>query len=181
MNNVELAKFVKGKVLEVFSSKAALAKLRRGVGKELGELPELMGYTFASNQETKPWEDKAIYTALTLYALHQQGTDKFMGGTSVNDEAKKYLSFGGAVRKLVTKDNETAIKRRFDKVLTASDLTEVAVHARGLINLLRNAGIAFDYPGFAVDLVKFQFEDSRRAVIVKWGKDYYFMNNREEA
>lgn len=64
--------------------KGYLAELRHGIGKKPGELPslwwlifdrideELKGSKCASNAE---W---AVYTALTLYALHQQGNDRFM-------------------------------------------------------------------------------------------------------
>lgn len=64
--------------------KGYLAELRHGIGKKPGELPslwwlifdrideELKGSKCASNAE---W---AVYTALTLCALHQQGNDRFM-------------------------------------------------------------------------------------------------------
>ena len=65
--------------------KARLARLRRGVGKIPGELPELWGeflngipeeFLSKSGEATKgEW---AIYLSLTLYALHQQGNNDSM-------------------------------------------------------------------------------------------------------
>lgn len=60
--------------------RAALANLRRGVGRAPGELPELWGSFLADMPEEffgrggAPSEAEwAVYLALTLYALHQQG------------------------------------------------------------------------------------------------------------
>lgn len=62
--------------------RAQLAMLRRGVGKKPGDLPELWGILFGdlpeeflsvSGEPTR--EEWAVYTALTLYALHQQGSE----------------------------------------------------------------------------------------------------------
>lgn len=59
--------------------RAQLAKMRRGVGEQLGTSPELWGILFQNLPE--PLEGKgnqpgraevAIYMALTLYAMHQQ-------------------------------------------------------------------------------------------------------------
>jgi CRISPR type I-E-associated protein CasB/Cse2 len=92
-----------------------------------------------------------------------------------NAENKYQYSFGHAMRKLVNcdKDRETAITRRFNTVLTAKDITALAVHLRSLISLLKSNGIKLDYGSFAVDLYWFQQEDYRRNVILQWGKDYY--------
>lgn len=63
--------------------KAMLANLRRGVGHEPGELPQLFGVIlldmpeeFMSGSGIATKEEWACYIALTLYALHQQGHTK---------------------------------------------------------------------------------------------------------
>ena len=64
--------------------RAELAKLRRGVGHRPGELPELWGSFLLGMPEgfqgnngptAAEW---AVYLALTLYAVHQQGNDRPM-------------------------------------------------------------------------------------------------------
>ena len=187
--NVSIAGFIRDRIKGLFHSKAALAQLRRGVGKEIGELPDLLGFVLPTEEITSWAEgedmvEKAIYTALTLYAFHQQGSDRCM---SVGIEDKKGAvsyknSFGHAVRTLVKSDKnkEAAVTRRFDKVLTAQDVTELAVHSRGLIGLLKKENITLDYPSFAVDLYWFQQQDVRRRVLLKWGKDYYMNKGRED-
>lgn len=61
--------------------KAALAHLRRGVGRAPGDLPELWGIFLEGmpeeleSQTGKPTQGEwAIYLALTLYALHSRDT-----------------------------------------------------------------------------------------------------------
>lgn len=185
MDNTDavVAKFVAGKSRTLFKSTAALAKLRRGVGKKPGELPELLEYILLPDEDASPIAEQAVYTALTLYALHQQGQSRFMG-TSEDKEgvaaAKINSSFGHAIKKLAAGGNEIAVKRRFDKILTSRDLVELAVHARGLIGLLKKADIAINYADFAKDLYWFQQNDYRRNVILKWGQDYYRNNKRRE-
>lgn len=160
--------------LDVYESKPAWAKLRRGVAKPLGEMPELMCYVFFDDLDTEKSFDQALYTALTLYAIHQQGRE-----SNVN-EGSQGKSFGSAVKQLLTQENENAIKRRFDKVLTAKDLDELATHARGLANLMRNSNVTLDYVKFVFDLYKFQNIDKRRKVVLSWGKDYYSKKVGEE-
>ncbi|HBG23036.1 MAG TPA: hypothetical protein DDW83_07265, partial [Peptococcaceae bacterium] len=66
-------------------SRAMLAKLRRGIGKQPGELPELFEILFMDMPEElygigdePSYAEWAIYTSLTLFALHQQGKDRPM-------------------------------------------------------------------------------------------------------
>lgn len=79
--------------------RAELAELRRGVGRQPGDLPALWGALLAdmpeqlqgSNGPSKA--EWAVYTALTLFALHQQGE----AGVSMNQPGR---TLGGAVRQL---------------------------------------------------------------------------------
>ena len=70
--------------------RAELAELRRGVGRQPGDLPALWGALLAdmpeqlqgSNGPSKA--EWAVYTALTLFALHQQGE----AGVSMNQPGR---------------------------------------------------------------------------------------------
>lgn len=155
-------------------SRAMLAKLRRGIGKQPGEIPELFEILFSDMPEElygkgdePSYAIWAIYASLTLFALHQQGKDRPMsvGGNSL----------GAAVGCLVKQDmdREPAVKRRFDAVLTANEFTEFAYHARSLTQLLKAGDITLDYPHFAVDLYWYQFDEIRNRIRLRWGEDYY--------
>lgn len=170
-------------------SRAMLAKLRRGIGKQPGELPELfevflegMPEKLYSKGSEPSYPEWAIYTALTLFALHQQGKSQdnpmSIGWSSGNDKIGN--SLGGATGLLVNhnKDREPAIKRRFDAVITAVEFTEFAYHARGMIQLLRAQDIALDYPRLAEDLFWYQFDEHRNRIRLRWGEDYYRVNQQ---
>jgi CRISPR system Cascade subunit CasB len=187
MNEHAVSGFVRRKIAlldeETSRSRALLAKLRRGIGKQPGALPELWGITLADMPEN--WEsnggepsraENAVYTALTLYALHRQGQNRSMN----TDE--KYSSFASAAARLIRNDENRfdAVKRRFDAVATAVDFTELAYHARGIVQLLKAEDLMMNYPGFAKDLFYFQFPEYADSVRLRWGEDFYRNTNREE-
>lgn len=165
-------------------SRGMLAKLRRGIGKEPGELPELFEVFLGGMPErlygkgSEPsYSEWAIYTALTLFALHQQGKGwdhpMSVGWNFENDDEGN--SLGRATGLLVrrSREREPAIKRRFDAVVTAIEFTEFAYHARGMIQLLKREDIPLNYPRLAEDLFWYQFEGHRNRVRLRWGEDYY--------
>lgn len=163
-------------------AKASLAKLRRGVGKDPREDPEVweiilggLDADLAAKYDEPSYAENAIYAALTLYALHKQGNDISLH--IAGDKDNPGPGFGDAIAKLKKPDDNdnVAIIRRFNMLVTANDLTELAFHARGLIQLLRgcNQPVKFNYAGFAKDLYRFQFEEMRRNVVFKWGEAFY--------
>ena len=147
-------------------SKAALAKLRHAVGKPREETPDIWDITLLDAPAGEQ-AGVAIHTALTLYALHRQGK------TECVSDGK--TGFGTAIASLSSKDqnNESAIKRRFNAVSTASDFTELAHHARGLVQLLKAKDIKLNYPRFASDLFFFQLPNHAGCIRLKWGEQFY--------
>lgn len=168
-------------------SRAMLAKLRRGVGKQPGELPELFEVLLGNMPEElygkgdePSFSEWAIYTALTLFALHQQGKAHPMSVSGKTEVKNSGNSLGAAVGFLVKqdRDREPAIKRRFDAVATANVFTEFAHHARGMIQLLRAEDITLDYPRLAEDLFWYQFVGKRNYIRLRWGEDYYHISQQ---
>ena len=162
--------------------RAALAELRRGVGKKPGDIPQLWGYflqdmpeeLFGTNEPSKA--EWAIYTTLTLFALHQQGKDP-----KTDCMYKEGYSFGTAVNRLVhDEDERERVARRFYAVATASSMEELSHHMRGIIQLLRGEGIPIDYPMLAADLYRYQFNSLVSNVRLKWGQDFYRITITEE-
>lgn len=155
--------------------RAALAELRRGVGKKPGDVPQLWGY-FLQDLPEEFFGDKepskaewAVYTSLTLFALHQQGKDP--KSDTMNKEG---YSFGTAVNKLVhNEDERERVARRFYAAATASSMEELSHHMRGIIQLLRGEGVPLDYPMLAADLYRYQFSSLVSNVRLKWGQDFY--------
>ena len=58
--NADIVRFVQGIIQQLFHSKAALAQLRRGIGKEPGELPNLLGFVLPSEELTS-WHEGRIW------------------------------------------------------------------------------------------------------------------------
>lgn len=169
-------KYVKSKIIQLDEdtsrSKALCAKLRRGIGKHPGALPDIWEITLSdlpdemrSQNKNPSYAEWAIHTALTLYALHRQGKTESMNG--------EHSAFGTAVAMLVTPDrsNLDAVKRRFDATITATDFTELAYHARGLISLLKAKDIKLNYPQFAEELYSYQLNAD--SVRLRWGENFY--------
>lgn len=165
--------------------RAELAKLRRGIGHAPGELPELWGcfllempesFQGRSAPSAAEW---AVYLALTLYAVHQQGNDRPMNCPG--------NTLGRAVRQLAERNSagqdwtEASVLRRFNALATAEEITEISHHLRGMIQLLsaaKDGGIPLDYPQLAADLYELQCTDPRYAQIpanirLRWGQDLY--------
>lgn len=155
--------------------KRALAELRRGVGKAPGEVPQLWGYflqdmpeAFLGDREPSRAE-WAVYTALTLFALHQQGKDPRR--EPMNREGQ---SLGNAVGQLVHgEEDQNRVARRFYTMATSAGMEELAHHMRAIVQLLRSKGIALDYPALAGDLYGYQFPTQVSRIRLKWGQDFY--------
>ena len=157
------------------------AKLRRGIGKPPGALPEIWGITLAnipdewhSHSGNASFEENAIHATLTLYALHRQGKEQSMNAQEKTEESPRE-SIGSATAQLVQPDesNLGAIKRRFDAMATAPEITELVYHARGIIQLLKANDIPLNYPRFAEDLFWFQCPGQADRVRLRWGEGFY--------
>ncbi|GEL46659.1 type I-E CRISPR-associated protein Cse2/CasB [Cellulomonas hominis] len=152
-------------------SRAALAQLRRGVGREVGSVPEILELTTDPDArgggEGPTRDERAIHGALTLYALHQQSQRRGMFVAGV--------SFGTALGRIKQRAGTPVpgVIRRFQALGTSSDLTEALVHARALVTLLRSADQGFDYGWFTRDLIRLQDPARADAVRLSWGRDFY--------
>ena len=182
--------FVKRKISQMIEGKneaaarATLAKLRRGIGKAPGSMPEPWGVTLeglpdsliGKGGDAPTRGEWAVHTALTLYALHQQGKDLKKQCMSKDGE-----SFGAAVRRLCkTDDDEKRVKRRFDAAATSDSLEEFSHHLRGLVQLLKAEDVPMDYPTLAGDLYWFQVPDAKDSVRLRWGRDFYRIRKNDE-
>jgi CRISPR system Cascade subunit CasB len=152
-------------------ARASLAELRRSLGQPLGTSPAVLALVvnpaapLADGPETA--DERAIATALALYALHQQSQSAPMH--------VRGLSFGDAVGRIRRRDGEEVrgVTRRFHALGTAQAWEELVHHARGLVQMLRDKEQAFDYGSFAGDLVRFQDPEWQDQVRLRWGRAFY--------
>lgn len=167
--------------------KAVLAKLRRGAGRAPGDLPETMGELLLDFPDALMGKDSlspaewAVFTALTMYALHQQGNDPQK--ESMHESG---VDLGTAVARLVPKegsrdDKEAAFDRvrtRFNRLAMSESVEDVSQYLRGIVQLLRRGSIPLDYAKLASDLYAFRFEEGRSNVRLRWGRQLYSEFNR---
>lgn len=171
--------FTKKKISQLLeqsgSNSGILAQLRRGIGKEPGEMPQLWGYFLQDMPEEFFGRDEpsraewAVYSAVTLFALHQQGKD---GKTEPMQ--RDGMTLGRAIAQLVTdEDEEKRVTRRFQTVATASSVGELCHYLRSLVQMLRGENIGLDYPLLAKDIYCFQFPELISKLRLRWGQDFY--------
>ena len=182
------ARFVDKKITELrdyrndADVRATLAKLRHGIGDVPGANPDIWAETLAelpeellSKSNAPTAGELAIHTALTLFALHQQGSD-----IKTDCKHQDKYSLGRAIRNLADKKGEgggDAIKRRFNTAVTSESIEEFSHHLRGLVQLLKAEGIALDYKQLTRELYWIQFPDMRDRLRLHWGQDYYRYSN----
>ncbi|MGC0141575.1 type I-E CRISPR-associated protein Cse2/CasB [Pseudactinotalea sp. Z1732] len=156
---------------------ARIAQLRRAVNTAPGQLPDVWEDTIGvvpenliGREDDPSPAERAAHHALTLFALHRQGKADIAHSTQV--------SFGGAIRELArrrgggTGDESPGVRRRFDALVTASTPDEGAYHLRGLVMMLRDAGLSMDYGRLAQDLADLWTPARRDGVRLRWARQY---------
>lgn len=159
------------------SAVASLAKLRRGIRKELGSDLEATGLAIAHLYDEKPDgfllpeeatdAEHAAYVALTLFSSHLQSRR----GQKVH---QKGYSFGRSARILsVRRGAGEGARRRFEAVGTAQSWDEILHHASGLIQMFRSNDVPLDYGRFAEDLYWLRKPVAAATVRRRWAGDFY--------
>ena len=150
--------------------RAEVAALRKGANRAPGELPEIWELTRVEVPDgagdAPTWEETAVHTAMTLYAVHQQSRTEpmFVPGRGL----------GRAAHELVGTDEENPSARaRFNALVTSTTVAELRHHLRNLVSLLRSRGIALDHAMLADDIVRFQRPGGAKSVRLAWARQYY--------
>lgn len=145
----------------------ALAALRRGIGREPGETPQMWRY-YTTLQQSGAVSDRlrAEHLTLTLFAMHQQ--------SKAQPVHRNGVGVGTAIHELRAsgKFSADAVDRRFNVAATATSLRELAHHLQGLLTQLRNVdGAALDYTQLYEDL---RWWPAGPALVRRrWGSQYF--------
>lgn len=152
---------------------AALARLRRGAGKEPGAVLDILEFTHhpdfvaAWRRDEPSPQEKAAHVAMTLFAVHQQSRGEKMH--------RRGRGLGTALRSLHQGDPRSLpepLARRFRMLGTADFFSELTYHLRGAVQLLRAGGAPLDYGLLADQLVRWQVHGPDQ-VQLKWGREFY--------
>ena len=159
------------------SGKSILAKLRNSIGRPFSATTEVWALImehlpeeFLGCSHRISHEERAILTALQLYAVHQQGLTQ---SVLVKDNSR-FTNMGVALKALRKGDDIKSVDRRFNAMITAATLAELSYHLRNLIKLLKSksAETKVDYAQLAEDLYWFSrgYEENIR---LDWTRAYY--------
>lgn len=152
------------KMLTTFHSqenRAALAMLRRGLGKQPGEAMEVYRYigNFAANAKGKMHEE-ALHTVATLFGFYP----------SPNREGDKYDSnLGVSVSELAAKSNRESVQKRFVALLDAHS-DDLPNHLRQMIGLLKANDVRINWLQLLNDLN--WWDSDGREVQRRWAKSF---------
>ncbi|MBG7704668.1 type I-E CRISPR-associated protein Cse2/CasB [Streptomyces sp. MC1] len=170
---------------------AALARLRRGAGKEPHQVPDLLGLIdtgllygplpsgWAPREEDLTQAEDAVHVALTLWALHQQSKST---GMHQPDSRERPLGLGAGVRRLMPAgDIDETVLKRLVRAGTAPHLAGLAQRLRDIVVLLRREDIALDYALLADQLYRWQQPGGRDAVRRLWGRSFHSYQPRQNS
>ncbi|MFJ1878224.1 type I-E CRISPR-associated protein Cse2/CasB [Streptomyces chartreusis] len=169
---------------------AALARLRRGAGRNAVEVPDLWGLIDTSplhtpcdgqchlNENELGRAEVALHTALTLWALHQQSRSSRMHRRTSRSQP---TGLGASVRRLMPAGEiDEAIRKRLVRAGTAPDLAALAQRLRELAVLLRSADTPLDYALLAGQLYTWQWPTGPATVRREWGRSFHTRRHTAE-
>lgn len=175
-----VARLQRGYLADRSESVSALAQLRNGVGKRPGDDVRLVAWTTAGLHpdgaklaDEPNGRELAAYAAITLYAMHQQ-SHRSKGMHSPG------ISLGRAARTLTRGEDAPGVHRRVTALVSATSWEASITNARGVIQLLRAAGVQLDYGQFAEDLLTLRDPDRAHWVRNRWGRDLFVGQARLE-
>ncbi|MBV9022400.1 MAG: type I-E CRISPR-associated protein Cse2/CasB [Streptomycetaceae bacterium] len=167
----EIARLQRGYLSDRAEAVAALARLRRGAGRDAAAVPDLWGLIDLEPLYTDPTLRKdaaanAVYTAMTLWSLHQQSRGSGMH--------RPGIELGAAVRKLMPGGEiDEPVRKRFVRAGTSANLPLLASRLREIVLLLRGQDIALDYALLADQLYRWQQPGGPDRVRRSWGRAFH--------
>ncbi|MFF1962928.1 type I-E CRISPR-associated protein Cse2/CasB [Streptomyces sp. NPDC058232] len=181
----------RGYLADEATAVAALARLRRGAGREAGQLPDLWnlidttplhephnGARTLSERELVCAED-ALHVALTLWALHQQSRREAKMHQS--GSRGKPCGVGAAVRRMMKPGEiDEPLRKRLVRAGTAPDLTALAQRLRDIVLLLRRDQFPLDYALLAGQLYRWQQPGGPDDVRREWGRSFHAWHEEDQ-
>ncbi|MBP2016154.1 type I-E CRISPR-associated protein Cse2/CasB [Anaerococcus degeneri] len=167
-------------------TKAIFANIRNSINKDSSVNMDALAYVFQNipeeflgyNKNLNDYE-KSILTAVQMYALHQQAKVESVLKLDYK-EGERRQNLGDSLNSMrKNNDEDKAIDRRFNAMITSSSFEELSHHLRQIIKLLKAKSEAkVDYASLADDLYWF-LKNQREGLKIKWSRSYYKSNKKE--
>ncbi|MFN6964549.1 MAG: type I-E CRISPR-associated protein Cse2/CasB [Pyrinomonadaceae bacterium] len=146
------------KTLAARQDRAALAHLRRGLGRRPGEAVEMYPYVGRFiNEKTNDSHDRAVFLTSALFAAYPEAPQ------NTGD-------LGRSVRQLADKAGSDSIERRFVALLDA-DTDVLHYYLRQMVGLLKAHGIAVNWNRLFEDIR--DWDRSGRVVQRRWARSFW--------
>lgn len=128
--------------------------------------------------------EQAIFTAIQMYAIHQQSNVesvlKFGNDDENESREKKYKANIGDALATLRSDESESIDKRFNAMITATNFNKLSYHLRQMIKILKSKSDAkVDYAKLAEDLYWFMI-GRKEEVRLSWARSYYKYRKNEE-
>jgi CRISPR system Cascade subunit CasB len=137
--------------------RAALAKLRRGLGKK-GGTPEMCRYVAPYlPDDAKPHVMERYFLIASLFALHP-------------DPATRGTSMGKVFRAMM--ETSQSVEKRFENLLTA-DAEDLSGYLRQAISLAKSKKVRVDFHQLFYDIDLKNWNRPDRRVQLQWARDFW--------
>ncbi len=143
------------------NDRAALAKLRRGLGKQMGT-PEMYPFVVPFMPDNRRGREHYFLIA-SLFAAHP-------------DPAPPERSMGSVFKAIKGQMESESIEKRFVQLLSA-DIEDVGKYLRHAVSLARSKGVAVNYHRLLSDLRYWEHRD--RFVQLQWARDFWGFEKQE--
>lgn len=147
--------------LDAKNDRAALAALRRGLGKEPGEAMEAYNY-IARFVASAPQRENAFHLVATLFGLYPSESRRGENWMKTN--------LGASLRELKGKTDNEGAERRFVASLN-SHADELADHLRHIVSLLKSKDVSINWRQLLSDIRR--WDDDNRNVQRNWAKAFW--------
>ncbi|WP_423893599.1 type I-E CRISPR-associated protein Cse2/CasB [Filifactor alocis] len=155
--------------------KAVLANFRKSIGKPFSEMTDIWSFLFENMPEeflgtdgNETPHEKAIVSALQIYAICSQGSNKV-----VYDTEEKFGNIGQSFSVLRGLTDGQSIDQRFNTMITSSSFEELTHHMRSMVKILKSkATVKIDYAKLAEDLFWYQCGFDKQ-IKLNWARSFY--------
>jgi CRISPR system Cascade subunit CasB len=143
--------------------RAALAALRRGLGRPPGETIEMHPYVAPLTQGLARKQEDAYYLVAALFGLYP-------GESWTSSAGRLHTNLGASLRWFANESSSESIERRFVALLNAH-IDDLSEHLRQTISLLRSQDIPVDWRQLLRDVIN--WDDDDRFVQRNWSKAFW--------
>ena len=140
--------------------RAALAKLRRGLGRK-GGTPEMYRYVVPYFDPERSYGTERYFLVASLFALHPES-------------AARGTNMGRVFRAMKEEKSPSSVERRFENLLSV-DAEDLAGHLRQAVSLAKSKGVRVDFHQLFFDIKNWNHPE--RFVQLQWARDFWGYEN----